>query len=672
MAILAGALWLLGLTLALLYVASGLSALWREAQDTPQELAVDIGITALSFAGPLVGLLGLTDLLGRGSITVVVAVAVLLTARLAGRPPLWQLAECAHAVRQSTLRSPVWWVILALALATSARGMSIPQLGWDGVTYHLSYPASWVKHGGIVRFEGGGTWEVYETFPKGAESLYYLALVAFHNDLLVNLVNLPMWLLTALAVQVTAQRLGLTQRESEVTALIAVATPGMLAYITPAFVEVPKVCAMCAAMAAACRVLIAGRTRALIPMGIALGFALSIKLTVLTWAGPALVAVLWSMRERPREGLRYGAIAAAANLAVAGVWYVHNATRCGGNPIYPAPMPLASEGPLAGSIAAAWSLKETSVLSQASWGAVYEYLAIIPWHARYPLGPGWGILLAFPLALVLPVFASGRQARVRAAWLAALSTMLVVIYLITPWNGIYTKADTRFLAPAHAMSILACAAALAGGNRWLKLTVAAAGLVSSLGYLNQVPVVDNPSTSLPAWGVSAAVLAAWLAWQWRPAVGAAALAAALLLLPATHERREATRFDLTYDLHPLPPGSTALWKEVAHLEPGKLAFAAGGVDATEAWFFYPLHGPDLRHQVVYVDIQEDGDVRACHRRGVIRKHPHEQAWLERMDVMGVRYLVVTHTPPEAEWAVAHPERFELLAEAGRMRLFRRR
>ena len=668
--LLVGVPWLLLVGLGLCVVAAAATDLWRSDEST-EELAVDIAAAAFGLTGALVGALGMAGLLGRVPVLVAVLAMAALVLRLRGSRPLRLIWLCVAEGARGWARSPWLACLLLLAAATLARGLSIPQLAWDGLTYHLSYPASWVKHGAIVRFEGGGVWESYETFPKGTEALHYLVLQAVEHDHFVNLVNLPLWLMSAAAARAIALRLGAGRGAAEFGALLLCANPVMLAYVTPAYVEVPKVFALLAGVSAATRVLPRGDPRALIPLGVALGLGLAIKLTSLTWIGPALLVTLFSLRVRPQQTLRAAASAVLAAVLVAGVWYVHNAARCGGNPIYPAPIPGAVDGPAAGSTAAAWALKETSVLSQATLDDVFQYLAIPPWVARYPLGPGWPFILSLAVAPLLLLF-SARAQRLRAALPLALSLQLFVVYLVTPWNGVYVVADTRFLAPCFAAALLSCTVALAAAPRVLRWMVGLAGAGATVGYLPVLPLVDAWWASWAALGVAACALAsvAAFAWRSRPTLPAlAALLAGLSLLPMALSARERGRFDLRYDLHTLPLSSTSLWREVSELPPSKVAFSAGGPDATEGWFYFPLFGPDLRHSVHYVDIQADGDARACHRRGLIRKRPDRDAWLSRLEAMGIRYLVTTHNPPEQAWAQELPQRFVLRAHKPAMRIY---
>jgi hypothetical protein len=122
-------------------------------------------------------------------------------------------------------------------------------------------------------------------------------------------------------------------------------------------------------------------------------------------------------------------------------------------------------------------------------------------------------------------------------------------------------------------------------------------------------------------------------------------------------------------LHPLPPASKELWPLVAGLPASRIAFAVGGIDAGEGWFFYPLFGAELQHAVRYVDVEADGERNSCARRGLIRARPSFDAWQERLRAQHIDYLAVHGAPLEQRWAEAHPERFALVAEQPSSKLF---
>jgi hypothetical protein len=375
--------------------------------------------------------------------------------------------------------------------------------------------------------------------------------------------------------------------------------------------------------------------------------------------------------------VKHAAIGLGLALLIAGPWYASNAWLCG-NPFYPAPLPGGSEGPAAGSLASAWAIAEGSVLRQGAVGIVVEHLAALPWRVAYPLGPGWLYLLAFPGCFALAFgFARGRQAYAAGA-LGALSLALLLIYLLSPWNGVFPEANTRFLAPSLIAALLGCAVSLAAAPARLRqvlTAVSAAAVLLALAFSEGLR--RWPQSFAFTFALSVSMALRWLAdarsgkgtkLDWTMAVLSGLLALGVLPL-ALEARRDgkAAAFATHTELHPIRPHAR-LWAHMSTLPASRVAFAAGGVNSTEGWFFYPLFGADLRHRVRYVDV-EQRDLRACLRRGKLREHPDERVWLGRLRSGGYDYLVTDGDPLEQRWAAARPDAFRQLLQDGGGRLF---
>jgi 4-amino-4-deoxy-L-arabinose transferase-like glycosyltransferase len=631
---------------------------------------VVVAVTAHGFAGAL-------TVMAPMSACFVAGFAFRRFGKFDPRPRLAQLASAGLGALWSP--GPLWLVVLFAGWSV-ARALTWPDLSWDALTYHLTYPAFWLQERGFGRFEAGGIWDQYESFPKGGEALFYAALAPFRDDGLAGLVNLPLWLGTGAAIKGAAQRLGCSGRAADWCAALVLLSPALSAYVTPAYVEVPTAFAFAVAISAGARAVQAGDSSALIPLGLGLGLAAAVKSTGLSLWPFGVIAALACARRAPLAACaRHAAIGVGLALLIAGPWYASNAWLCG-NPLYPAPLPGATEGPAAGSLASAWAIAEGSVLRQAMLGTVLEHLAAMPWRVPYPLGPGWLYLLAFPGCFLLALgFARGPRAYAAGA-LAALALALLLIYLLSPWNGVFAEANTRFLAPSLIAAVLACAVALqAAPPRLAKaLTAVAAGAVllalGSSRLIRELPT--SPMALLVALALLLALVCA-VSVRLRPAyarplrvagVGLAALA--LFALPsALSARREGRARAITThtELHPIR-AHARLWAHMDSLPPSRVAFAVGGINSTEGWFFYPLFGADLRHRVRYVDVERTA-ARACLRRGKLRERPDQSAWLGRLAAGKYDYLATDGNPLEQRWAEARPDTFSLVIKDGGGRLY---
>jgi 4-amino-4-deoxy-L-arabinose transferase-like glycosyltransferase len=690
-AFLAGCLIAGSIGVSLLLAACALVASWP-APDSRGERVAEIALAATAIGVTLVQTLGFA---GQLRVGVVVAAAVGCGALSSA---MTRAARDRARLLALDLRAGVAAVKASLPLTAAAvlggllacRGLSLPELSWDGLTYHLTYPAFWLQTASFGRFEAGGVWEQYESFPKGGEALFFLAMLPFHADYFVHWVNLPLWIGIGIAVRAAASRVGCSTRAADVCAAIAIGCPALSAYVTPSYVEVPMTFALSVALAAALRALIARDAGALAPMWLALGLAISIKVTALAYLPIGLLVTLVAMDAlTPRVCLRATAWGVLLASAVALPWYVHNVVQCD-NPLYPAGLPGASDGPAAGTLKNVWAVRESSVLSQAAVTDVLDHLAKAPWRMRYPLGPGWLFLGALPASIVLSLYvllrvrrasrsaghmpALGGTARASALF-AAFAFALTVLYAISPWNGVFREANTRFLMPAVIAAILSLAASSAELPRWVGQTLSGLGGASVLTALGTTRFVRDGVSDYRAALAVGLLVATGLTllhaarvererrWRWvATSVMMLALSCAGLALAVNaREQRRLGAYVHAVDLHPIAR-FPELWRFVETLPPSRIAFSVGDINETEGWFFYPLFGSRLQHAVRYVDIEEV-DSPACVRRGLIRDEPSAAAWRNRLREQRVEYLAIAGHSVELSWAQAAPELFRPVFKA---------
>lgn len=709
---LAGCLIAGSIGVGLLFAACAVAASWPAA-DSRGERVSEIVLASLCVGVTLVQGLGFAGLLGVWSVATA-AVGCGVAGVVTSHRVRQRVSLLATDVRAGLIELPRSLPLAAaslLGLLLACRGLALPELSWDGLTYHLTYPALWLQTGSFARFEAGGVWEQYESFPKAGEALFFLAMLPFHADHFVHWLNLLPWFGIAIAVRAAALRLvllprrmgdpssangfglvvpagatepqneraappyaseatlGAARRAADVCGALAVGCPALSAYVTPAYVEVPVTFALCVALAAAARALIGRDSGALAPMWLALGLAAAIKVTALAYLPLGVLVTLFAMQAlAPRTCTRWVGCGLLLAAAVALPWYLHNLVACG-NPLYPAGLPGAPFGPAAGTLANVWAVRESSVLSQAALGDVFEHLAKPPWQVHYPLGPGWLFLGALPVCVALSALLWLRRRAQAPAVLAALALALTLVYALSPWNGVFREANTRFLMPALIAALLSITASSSQLPAWLGRTLAGLGWVSVLVALGAARFVRDGIASGTAalavvlcFGVVLTLVqAATAARERRLRWFAATLAMFALtcgaLFQAVRVRDEDRQraYANEVDLHP-GARSTELWRFVESLPPSRIAFSAGDINATEGWFFYPLFGSRLQHSVGYVDI-EAVDTAACVRRGLIRDQPDAHAWRKRLLEQGFEYLAIDGHPLELSWAQADPALF---------------
>lgn len=664
------------------FVFMGVTAALRLSPDArARDALLDAGLIAIALALLAIEALGFAGVLTPTALGVVCVGGCAAAWRGAGPRSMHALRAHCGAVRGALRASPLAWTWLALGILLACRGLAQVPLAWDSLTYHLAYPAHWIQQHGFTPFEGAGMWEQYESFPKAGEALFWLAMAPFHSDAVVDLVNLPFWFGIALAFRCAARELGASARAADAWLTPLLLHPMLAAYVTPAYVELQTAFYMLAAVALALR---ARRDlRALPLLVLAAGLALATKITSLSWLVPLALSGLVLLRThgaRPLLRALRSPICALA-LAVALPWYVNNAVRCD-NPVYPAALPWATSGPAAGSITLARTLHSSSIAHLGNYDELASLLLEPPWTVKYPLGPG--VLFPALWLVLLGLIATVRDASLRRTALgcAAAALFLFLIYLWSPHNGEFMAVNTRFLAAPCLLLGLALAAmherAPRAARRLAWSSVTALSLLALLPtQLWRIARWAPPAQHAAVWVTAAALLALCIvalraAPSRRTSAWVAGLVAACALsaCAALRERERDRASDLVgaIDLHPVT-NEAALYDDVLQLPAARIAFAVGGYNSDEGWFFYPLFGARLEHEVEYVDIERVA-TPACRRRGRVRDQPDEQAWLARLSTRHITYLFVSGSPLESQWAHAHPERFALLATDGSTELFR--
>jgi hypothetical protein len=650
-------------------------------QARTSEALLDASVLALVLALTAIETLGFKGMLTPAALALMCACGCGVAWRANGPAALRALRGHLRAARAAVRGSPSLWALLPAAVLLACRALARVPTSWDALGYHLTFVAHWIRHHGFEPFGAGGAWEQYESFPKAGEALFWLAMAPFHSDAVVGLVNLPFWFGIALAFRCAAVRLGASARAASIWSAPLLLHPMLSAYVTPTYVELQIVFYLLAAVAFALRAL--EDVRAATLLGLTACLAAATKVTALSWFVPlALFGVVLARRHGARRLVR--ALRRAPSLlglAVALAWYVYNAGVCD-NPLYPAPLPFAASGPAAGSLAMARSLNSSSIARIGNYDELGALLLEPPWRVRYPLGPGallpW-LWLALPLLLPF-VREPARRGRALGIW--ALAWFLLLVYLWSPHNGEFLDANTRFLALPCVLAGLALAA----------VHDCAAPLPRRLALLGTwaialLAVWPTQLWRLPEWAPLRAHPAVWLTavlllalcaallwpgtWARRGAALAVVLCACVLAACAALRERERDRAaDLAaaIDLHPVL-NETGLYPDVLRLGAARIAFAVGGYNGFEGWFFYPLFGARLEHDVEYVDIEREA-APACRRRGLVRDAPDEQAWLSRIEARRITHLFTSGAPLEARWAHVHPERFVPLAARGTSELFR--
>lgn len=413
------------------------------------------------------------------------------------RPRALRIGPLPGALALAVLSGAVYELFVASASAPN---------NWDSMHYHLARVAAWHAHGTLGYFPTHNGIE--NAYPQNAELLVLWTITFLGRDLFAALPQLLAGLATAVAVYVSALRIGADRRCALFSGfLFPTLTIVALESMTT---QNDLVEASCVAVAVA---LALGRTRAETALaGVALGLAAGTKLDFL-YALPALAAI--GLLALPRRRLAEVAAAAVAGFALVGMYaYVQNLAETGRPQGKAAQIsalqPDVTFGGTVSSVArTTYRMIDVggfhvpgSIRSHVGGAAkhVFDGLHIPPnpsasttkgtFEFTYApnaqvsedssaLGP-LGFLLLIPLSVgVLVAWALRRTDRVRGAFALALPLYVVALALGTRWN-LYVD---RFLAtPAALTLVLAPLAVRRVPLRIVALLLAASTLALALRY----------------------------------------------------------------------------------------------------------------------------------------------------------------------------------------------
>jgi hypothetical protein len=443
------------------------------------------------------------------------------------RPRAWRIGPLPTALAFAVIAGAVYELFVATASAPN---------NWDSMHYHLARVAAWHAHHTLAYFPTHNGIE--NAYPQNAELLVLWTIVFLGRDLFAALPQLLAGLATAVAVYVSALRIGADRRCALFSGLLFPTLTIVALESMTTQNDLVEASFVAAAVAFAL-----GRTRAEVALaGVALGLAAGTKLDFL-YVLPALAVI--GLLVLPRRRLAEVVVAGVAGFALVGMYaYVQNIAEKG-RPQGKASQisALQPDVTLGGTVS---SVARTtyrmidvggfhvpgSIRSHVAGAAkrVFDGLHIAPNPAASTkvgtfeftyatnaevsedssaLGP-LGFLLLIPLSVgVLVAWALRRTGRVHGAFALALPLYVLTLALGTRWN-LYVD---RFLAtPAALTLVLAPLVVRRVSLRIVALLLAAATLGLALRY--------DPSKPPGVWNESRAAVQA-IRWpELRPVLDA--------------------------------------------------------------------------------------------------------------------------------------------------------
>lgn len=546
-------------------------------------------------------------------------------------------------------------VALGVLVLLTGRALARVPIEWDGLTYHLLFPAQYLQEGRIFFLDAGRPLDQTGFYPQNAELTFAYLMALAKSDLLVG-VSMVFW--TAMAGVATARLardLGASPASAATAGALAATTPALLSRAATSYVEPLLLFSVLSAILFARRALLARtdpeRLAASLLSGVAAGLAAGTKFTALplALALAALVAVGLAADRRERARWRPLAVwSVAASLPAAG-WFLRN-LWAKGNPLYPAPflgLPYLERIDLRWQGASVW-VRRTELAAKELFG---DALFALPPNRAPSMTLGSVAPLAFGLAAIALLLAAGRFAalarsrRVTEA-IAELAVpislvALVVTWFATPfWRNIgLFRSLVRVAVPAAAVAF-AMSASVVERLRPRAGWVALAGTVAVLLQIAQAGVVDRSApvfVLLGAAWVLTVGLASGVVRSPRDFAGSRAQAVlrglgvvgALATLVVAESRREVSR-EATW----LAASPQRLFARAAiegeRLIPGRATVAF--VADLNYEFLYLFHGRRLERRLRVEPPSIGADALAS---------AQDEAWLPRLCEQGVDLLVIS-------------------------------
>ena len=547
----------------------------------------------------------------------------------------------------------------------------------DSLIYHIPFAAKWLQTGSI--------WAPYYTayvgplgyYPGNHELLSLFAFLPFNEDVLINLINFPLFIGFGVVLYALARMFGLG---------------GWKAVLAPSvFLFAPMIIRQCGipqndlffifSLAVALYFAVRGYLEkdfsfgSLFPVGVALGLFMGTKSSGAVYSGVFLlimtVVLLVHYRKKVRMYLSLPYLCGVAFL-FGGFWYLRNWIYTG-NPLFPLDVKIGGLHIFQGYDSFVEVYKNSSLIANFSFdsfGEVFE-------SAILSMGPVVVVIvLAFFGGCLKRCF--DRGFRVVSLFLL-LIPVVFLLYLITPFSYSNVYPNIRYLLPFFLLCYAVMVGVLKRGYMLVYLLSLFGFLLiakqrSLLEYINDYVFYDISCIWL-ALLIGVVAVGCFLLWKrWKGWGGRAVLLILIvfcfgLFFDKSFILREEKGYDsfIVFDSYIYNEDMVAAYKFIDKNVPedAKIAYTRGAAHLS-------LYGKHWGREVDYININDCGgciyhDFKDS--KDSILRDPNEESWLENLAAKDKQYLVILSRYfddsggipfYELEWAQLNPEKFELL------------
>jgi hypothetical protein len=577
------------------------------------------------------------------------------------------------------LMNPVIVYVFAFfAILVLARDLILPPLAWDTLTYHATKAAMWVQSGNIWLMSAPGGWSYQRSFPGGGELYQAWAMLPFHADIVVCVVDWVQWLCLMIALYSLGTCLALSRRLSLIAAIFCGFLPAVVFSVGACYVDI--LLALTFVLSAVFFIRLTTTTR---PVYIffeylAFGVAGGVKLTAYpTMAVMIVLTVLYVLVKRHLSRSTFAALAGGLLcMALTAVpWLVQNSLETG-FPFSPLDIKL-------GTIILGQPSQETirfqEAIQQIPYSTSTEWQAFLDLF-RFPLSfyaPDFGVinllfLAIFPIGMVImvrknPWFALGIFAIIASvvgAYAAPAFTVVRVLWAV---------ANARFLYTSFFLIIMLSLYTI-NHSRWerfaqLLLCIPAVHFVMGAFHYwapYEVGTLAIVFVTIFVLGSGLVFLSRSLSYQATGAILIFALIAFFVMLDSLRSDIR-YRAGNSYFFHGFP----YYWVQSAKLlddekHPHSIAVTSGvgferGAYRVPPWFMYMFMGSRLQNKIQYVPIAKNGDMVPLTPSAFRDVKANYRSWVTRLHQKGITD-VMSFFPEslEFEWMKKNTDSFEPL------------
>lgn len=591
-------------------------------------------------------------------------------ASLKGRPGAWLVGGA----------------VIGVSVYRLTRGLAVPPLAWDALTYHLALPARWIVEGADRPHWEPDQWGYLNWFPRAGDVVWAWAMRWATSDAPVAPAAMLIWSGVLVGAASAARSLGATRSRALLAGVVVAFIPACVNTSTSAYTDPFVLATLLLAIAPAMGESAAGLAFA----GLSLGLHGCAKQSGLpTFAvGAAVFALLHCNIYRRPLGRTLAALMPGAALVL---WHTAWRWHLTGSPTWPLPLRLGGrvifEGnPELAALYAGRLLPLDPERARPLW-LVSEVLSARPDEPFDPMR--WGFFT--PVALGLGVAGLSALWREPARRLVAVGVLLCAAVPMVAVMSSDFAGLRAIWAPNMARLVLALPAALwvLGARAEGRATGWLLGLAATVEVLTSLPTGRGPR-------VTAAVAAMWplvvagcagvglvtvLGWRrgraLRGFVVGVVGAAAVLTVPIEGVRRswrhplyrDAFEHRLeTYELHPNEEtyaDAAPLWERVDDGPGHRIALTLGWDGVGHNGYRYPFFGRHFQNTVLWVANTRSGAVIDAREADRLAREADYDAWRGRLEALRVEYVAALHPAPlEQRWMAQHPAHFARIAEAG--------